>query len=113
MAISDAVAGKLIAALTIGGGVDGVAFDPATELAFSSNGEGTVTVVQEDSPTRFRLVATVPTRQGARTLALDPRNHRIFTVTSDLGAPPTPTEQEPHPRAPVMPGTFSLLVLDR
>src|SRR4030095_12238119 len=108
MAISDAVAGKLIATLPIGAGVDGNAFDPATGLAFSSNGEGTLTVVREDNPASFRRVATVPTRRGARTMALDPRNHRIFTVTADLGTPSAPTEQDPHPRPPVVPGTFTL-----
>jgi DNA-binding beta-propeller fold protein YncE len=113
MAVSDAVAGKLIATVPIGAGVDGNAFDPATGLAFSSNGEGTLTVVREDSPASFRTVATIPTRRGARTMALDPRTHRIFTVTADLGTPPPPTEQDPHPRPPVVPGTFTLLVLDR
>jgi DNA-binding beta-propeller fold protein YncE len=113
MAISDAVAGKLIATVPIGAGVDGNAFDPATGLAFSSNGEGTLTVVREDSPASFHRVATIPTRRGARTMALDPRSHRIFTVTADLGTPPAPTEQDPHPRPPVVRGTFTLLVLNR
>lgn len=113
MAISDAVGGKLMATVPIGAGVDGDAFDPATALAFSSNGEGTLTVVREDNPASFRLLATVPTRRGARTMALDPRTHQIFTVTADLGPPPPPTEQDPHPRSPVLPDTFTLLVLDR
>jgi DNA-binding beta-propeller fold protein YncE len=113
MAISDAQAGKLISTVPIGEGVDGAAFDPGTGLAFASNGEGTVTVVHEDSPTRFRPIQTVPTRRGARTIALDPRSHRLYTVTADLGTPPPPSEQDPHPRPPVLPGTFTLLVLDR
>jgi len=111
MAISDASVGKLITTVPIGGGVDGNAFDPATGLAFSSNGEGTVTVVHEDSPRSFRRIATVPTRRGARTMALDPRSHQIFTVTADLGPTPDSTAQEPHPRPPVIPGTFTLIVL--
>jgi hypothetical protein len=113
MAISDAVAGKLIATLPIGAGVDGTAFDPATGLAFSSNGEGTLTVVREDNPASFRRLSTVPTWRGARTMALDPRSHQIFTVTADLGTPSAPTERDSHPRPPVVPGTFTLLVLDR
>jgi DNA-binding beta-propeller fold protein YncE len=113
MAISDAHARKLISTVPIGGGVDGDAFDPATGLAFSSNGEGSLTVVHEESATRFRSVATVPTRQGARTMALDPRSHRIYTVTADFGTPPPATEQDPHPRPPVVPDTFTLLVLER
>jgi DNA-binding beta-propeller fold protein YncE len=113
MAISDALTGKLLATVPIGAGVDGTAFDPSTGLAFSSNGEGTLTVVHEETPGTFRRVQTVPTRQGARTMALDPRTSRIFTVTANLGTPPAPTEQDPHPRPPVVPGTFTLLVLDR
>jgi DNA-binding beta-propeller fold protein YncE len=113
MATSDAEAGKLITAVPIGEGVDGAAFDPGTGLAFASNGEGTVTVVHEDSPNQFRPAETVPTRRGARTIALDLRSHRLYTVTADFGEPPPPSEQDPHPRAPVLPGTFTLLVLDR
>jgi DNA-binding beta-propeller fold protein YncE len=113
MAISDAEAGKLITTVPIGEGVDGAAFDPATGLAFASNGEGTVTVVHEDSPAQFRSVQTVPTRRGARTIALDPRSHRIYTVTADLGTLPPASEQEPHPHPPVLPDTFTLLVLDQ
>ena len=113
MTISDATAGKVIATVPIGGGVDGDGFDPGTGLAFSSNGEGTLTVVHQDSPTRYRVVSTVPTKRGARTMALDPRTHRIFTVTADLGPPPAPTEQQPHPRPTVVPDTFTLLVLER
>ena len=113
MAISDATAGKVIATVPIGGGVDGDAFDPGTGLAFSSDGEGTVTVVHQDSPTKYRVVSTVPTKRGARTMALDPRTHRIFTVTADLGPPPAPTEAQPHPRPTVVPDSFTLLVLER
>jgi DNA-binding beta-propeller fold protein YncE len=113
MAISDAMAGKLIGTVPIGAGVDGNAFDPATDLAFASNGDGTLTVVHEDSPTRFRTISTVPTRPGARTMALDARTHRIFTVAGELGVPAVPTAAEPHPRPTVVPGTFTLLVLER
>ena len=113
MAISDATQGKVIATVPIGGGVDGAAFDPATALAFASNGDGTLTVVHEDSPTRFHVVSSVPTKRGARTMALDQRTHRIFTVTADLGAPPAPTAEQPHPRPSIVPGTFTLLVLER
>jgi hypothetical protein len=112
MAISDAKAGKMIATVPIGGGVDADAFDPATALAFASNGEGTLTVVHEDSPASFRMLASVPTSRGARTMALDPRTHRVFTVTADLGPTPAATEQEPHPRPSVVPGSFKLLVLE-
>jgi DNA-binding beta-propeller fold protein YncE len=112
MAISDAKAGQTIAQVPIGDGVDGAAFDPGTGLAFASNGEGTLTVVREDSPTAFHVVSTVPTRRGARTLTLDERRHRIYTVTASFGDTPKPTAAEPHPRPSLVPGTFVLLTLD-
>src|SRR2546428_18010 len=69
MAFSDAKAGKLIMTVPIGKGADGVAFDPDAKLAFSSNGEGTITVVHEDSPDKVSVVQTLPTQRGARTIA--------------------------------------------
>jgi YVTN family beta-propeller protein len=113
MAISDAEAGKTIATVPIGGGVDGDGFDPGTSLAFASNGEGTLTVVHEDSPASFRAIGSVPTSRGARTMTLDPRTHRIYTVTADLGPAPAATEQDPHPRPSVVPGSFRVLVLEQ
>jgi DNA-binding beta-propeller fold protein YncE len=112
MVISDAAEGKPIAQVPIGGGVDGSAFDSVSQLAFASNGDGTLTVVQEDSPTAFHVVSTVTTRPGARTMALDGRTHRIYTVTSAFGPAPAPTSSEPHPRPSLVPGTFSLLTLE-
>jgi DNA-binding beta-propeller fold protein YncE len=112
MAISDATTGRLIATVPIGEGVDDCAFDPQTQLAFSSNGDGTLTVVHEDAPSRFHVVANVSTRQGARTMALDEKTHRIYTVTAELGPPPAPTKDHPHPRPSIVPGTFVMLVLD-
>ncbi len=113
MAISNAVEGKMIAHVPIGGGVDAGAFDRSSQLAFTSNGDGTLTVIHEDSPTAFHVVMSVATRPGARTMALDERTHRIYTVTSAFGPAPAPTSTEPHPRPSLVPGTFSLLVLDR
>jgi DNA-binding beta-propeller fold protein YncE len=112
MTVSDARAGRAIAGLPIGGGVDGAAFDPGTGLAFASNGDGSMTVVHEDSPATFHVVSTVPTRRGARTMTLDPRTHRLYTVTADFGATPAPTPSDTHPRPALVPGTFSLLELD-
>jgi DNA-binding beta-propeller fold protein YncE len=112
MAISNAAEGRMIAHVPIGGGVDANAFDPASQLAFASNGDGTITVVHEDSPTSFHVASTVATRPGARTMALDERTHRLYTVTSAFGPTPAPTPSEPHPRPSLVPGTFSLLVLE-
>ncbi|HXQ29143.1 MAG TPA: hypothetical protein VN848_07735 [Gemmatimonadales bacterium] len=112
MAVSDAVAGKLVTTLPIGSGVDACRFDSASRLAFASNGDGTMTEVREATPDSFAVVATVPTRLGARTMELDPKTHRVFTVTAEFGPAPEPTPDHPHPRPPVVPGTFVLLILD-
>ncbi|HZI21294.1 MAG TPA: hypothetical protein VFD76_02220 [Gemmatimonadales bacterium] len=112
MAISDAKAGKLITTLPIGAFVDAAAFDPATGLAFASNGDGTLTVVHEDAPDRFHVVGTVETQRGARTMALDPRTHRIYLVTAEFGPTPAATAAQPRPRPPIVPGTFSLIVVE-
>jgi len=110
MAVMDADTGKVLATPPIGEGVDANAFDPEAQLAFSSNGEGTLTVVHEDSPEKFTEVASVPTERGARTMALDPKTHNIFLVTAEFGPPPPPTPKHPHPRPTVKPGSFMLLV---
>lgn len=112
MAISDATAGKVVGTAPIGQGVDACRFDAGTELAFASNGDGTLTVIHEDSPTKFTVVANVQTKRGARTMELDPKTHRVFTVTADFGPPPAPTADRPRPRPPILPGTFALLELD-
>jgi hypothetical protein len=108
MAISDVGVGKVLATLPIGGGVDANAYDAATSLAFSSNGDGTLTVVREDAPGHFVVAETVETALNARTMALDPVTHRIFTVAAKLG-PPAAGQR----RGPVLPGTFEMLVLAR
>jgi DNA-binding beta-propeller fold protein YncE len=114
MAISDASTGRLLTTVPIGGGADGAAFDPATGYAFSTNGDGTLTVVHEDTPNRFRVVETVTTMPGARTIALDPGSHRIYTASAKFGpAPATATPENPRRRPPVIPGTFALLLIER
>jgi DNA-binding beta-propeller fold protein YncE len=112
MAISDYQAGRLVATVPIGQGVDATRFDPATQLAFASNGEGTITVIHEDAPDRFTVVATVQTKPGARTMELDPVTHRIYTVSADFGPAPTPAPGQRRSRPPVLPGTFALIVLE-
>jgi DNA-binding beta-propeller fold protein YncE len=112
MAISDATAGKLITTVPIGQGVDACRFDAGSQLAFSSNGDGTLTVVHEDTPDSYHVVANVPTRRGARTMELDEHTHRLYTVTADFGPPPAPTPDRPRPRPTILPGTFALLILE-
>lgn len=108
MGISDAQAGKLVTTVPIGRGVDACRFDEGTGLAFASNGDGTLTVVHQDSPDKYTVVGNVTTMRGARTMELDPVSHRLFTVSAEFG--PLPAGQR---RPPVVPGTFSLLELDR
>jgi len=108
MGISDAQAGKLVTTVPIGRGVDACRFDEGTGLAFASNGDGTLTVIHEDSPDKYTVVGNVTTMRGARTMELDPVSHRLFTVSAEFG--PLPAGQR---RPPVLPGTFSLLELDR
>ena len=113
MAIVDADSGKLVSSLPIGDGVDATAFDPETGLAFASCGEGVLTVVREDSPDKFSVAESVPTRHGARTMALDPVKHRIFLVTAEFGPAPAPTAAQPHPRPAILPDSFVVLVMDK
>lgn len=110
MAISDVKAGKLLTTLPIGEGADGVAFDPGTGTAFSSNGEGTMTVVKEVKG-KYQVVQTVTTERGARTVAVDAATHRVYTPTAAFGPAPAPTEQNKHPRPPMLADTFHLLVV--
>ncbi len=111
MAISDTRAGKLITTVPIGSGPDGAAFDPATGNAFSSNGDGTLTVVHEDGPNAFRVTQTVPTMPGARTMTLDPVTHRVYLVSARFGeAPAAAPPSAPRRRPPMIPGSFTLLV---
>jgi YVTN family beta-propeller protein len=110
MTVLDAVSGKLVATVAIGKHPDAAAFDPKTQLAFSSNGDGTMTVVHEDSADKYTVVQTVPTAFGARTLALDPKSHKIYLVTAKFGAAPAPTAEQPRPRPVMVPGSFEVLV---
>jgi YVTN family beta-propeller protein len=109
MLVLDAKNGKVLAQLPIGDHCDGVVFDPELKMAISSNGEGTMTVVQEVSPTSFKVAETVNTERGARTIALDPKTHHVFVVTAQYGEQPAPTANQPNPRPKILPGTFMVL----
>ena len=112
MAVINARNGKVITTVPIGSGVDANRFDPGTGLAFSSNGEGDLTVVKEESPTDFKVLQTVPTERGARTMEVDPKTHDVFLVTAKFG--PMPSEsagQHRFRRPPMVPNSFTLLVL--
>jgi YVTN family beta-propeller protein len=100
MAVVDTVSGKVVTTIPIGGGVDANAFDPGTQMAFSSNGEGTLTVAKEESPDKFTVLENVATAPRARTMALDEKTHRVFLATAEFGTPPPATAEQPHPRPP-------------
>jgi YVTN family beta-propeller protein len=111
MAVVNADTGAVITTLPIGAGVDANAFDPETMLAFSSNGEGNLTVVQEESAGKFRVAESVTTAKGARTMALDPETHKVYVVTAKFGPPPAPTAAVPHPWPSVLPNSFEVIEL--
>lgn len=109
MAVSDYQAGKVVATVSIGTGVDGAGYDPAFGDAFASNANGMLTVIHQDTPDRYHVVQNVQTPEGSRNMGLDPTNHRIFVVAAKFG--PAPAGSRRH--GPVLPGTFSLLVIER
>src|SRR5437660_4360930 len=107
MAIMDADSGRVIAELPIGDYVDATAFDAKLGLAFSSNGDGTLTIVREENPNKFSVAQTVTTQRGARTMTLDAATHTIYTVTADFGPP------QANGRPSVLPGTFVVIEIGR
>jgi YVTN family beta-propeller protein len=111
MAVVNADTGAVVTTLPIGDGVDANAFDPGEMLAFSSNGEGNLTVVKEESPDKFSVRETVPTAKGARTMAIDAEAHKVYVVTAKFGPAPAPTAEMPHPRPAVLAGSFEVIEL--
>lgn len=112
MVVVDADSGKVIATPAIGQGVDANAFDPDLQLAFSSNGDGTLTVVHEDSPDKFSVVENAVTQRFARTMALDTGNHDVYEVTAEIEEAP-PAKEGERPRRTMKAGTFTLLVVGK
>lgn len=107
MAISDPDAGKVIASPAIGAGSDGVVFDPSTGYAVSSNGDGTLTVVQEMGG-KYDVVENVATARGARTIALDEKTHNVYLPVADQ-LPPQPGQR----RGGFAPDSFKVLVVGK
>ena len=112
MAVVTIATGRVAASLPIGDGVDATAFDPGTQTAFSSNGEGTLTVLKSTVSGSFSVAETIPTQRSARTMALDERTHWVYTVAAEFGPAPAPTAENPRPRPPMVPGSFVILVLE-
>lgn len=108
MVISNANTGKVITSLPIGGHVDGAAYDPELMRAYSSNGEGTLTVVQEEKNGTFKVLENAPTQTGARTIALDEQNHHLYLPTAKYMPPQKSNDGRRH-RPQMKPGSFVVL----
>jgi DNA-binding beta-propeller fold protein YncE len=123
MVIMNANDGKIITTLPLAGGSDGAVFNPATMEAFSSHGNGTLTIVKENSPTSFVVEQDLQTMTGAKTLTLDTKTNHIITMAAEYGPPPAPTTPAPDPakgkgggrpaRGPMLPDSFSILVVGK
>jgi hypothetical protein len=113
MAIMNADNGHVITTVPIGRGVDAAAFDAGTQNAFASNGEGSLTIVHEDSPDHFTVVGNLATERGARTMALEEGSHRIFLPTADFQPAPAPAPGQRPQRPQMVPGTFRLVVVEK
>ena len=109
MAVSDYQGGTVVATEPIGTGVDGVGYDAASGDAFASNADGTLSVIHQDGPNQYRVIQTLQTAPGARNMGLDPTNHRLFLVSAKFGPAPAGSRG----RGPVLPGSFTLMVVER
>ena len=111
MAVVDANSGKLLASPQIGDGPDAAGFSAGHTVAFSSNGEGSLTVV--DAANGYKTIETLPTRRGARTMAYDEQADRVYLVTAEFGPRPAATTENPRPRPAIVPDSFTILVVGR
>jgi YVTN family beta-propeller protein len=108
MVVIDAGTGKVITTLPIGDRCDGVAFDPDKKRAYSSNGEGSITVVQEENSNTFKVLETVATQPGAKTIAIDKTTHHLYLTTAEYETAPTANNRRP----PVKPNSFEILDIE-
>jgi DNA-binding beta-propeller fold protein YncE len=112
MAVVDATSGKIVATNPIGGGVDAAEFDPKTGLIYFSTGaNGVLSIFHQKSPDEYELVENVPTQPGARTMAVDRKTSKVYVAAAELGPRPAPSPENPRARPPIIPGTFSVLVI--
>jgi len=112
MAVTDSRSGKSLATPTIGEGPDAAAYDNAHELAFSSNGDGTLTVI-DAGKSSYPVLQSLDTQKGARTMAFDSQNGRVYLVSAEFGSRPAVTSENPRPRPSVVSGSFTVLVVGR
>jgi YVTN family beta-propeller protein len=108
MVVVDAMTGKVITTLPIGEGCDGAAFDPMYKRVYSSNGEGTMTVVQEENNNSFKVLETITTQRGARTIAINKTTHHLYLSTSEYESAPSESNRRP----PIKPNSFVVLDIE-
>ena len=114
MAVVNGVSGKVVTTLAIGPGVDGTEFDSNTGDVFNACGkDGTLSVIRQDTADKYHVVQNLGTQMGARTLAADTSSHRVFLAAAQFGDKPVASETNPKPRAPILPGTFVVLVVGK
>ena len=114
MVILSAVDGKILSTLPLAGGSDGASFNPATMEAFSTHGNGTLTVIKENSPTSFEVIENLQTVNGARAMGFDSKTGHIFTMSVERGAaPPPPAGGGRGAQAPAIPGSFTILMIGK
>ena len=112
LTVFNANSGKIVASQPIGPGVDAVEFDSKTGLIYASTGgDGTLSIVHEDGADKYTLVQNVKTLSGARTLAVDRQTGKVYLPAAERGPIPAATAANPRPRAPMIPGSFSVLVV--
>ncbi len=113
MAVSDYKNGKVITTVPIGRGVDGAGYDPVKRDVYTSNLDGTLTVIHQDSPDAYHVVENVSTGQNARNMGLDPASHRIYLSSAKFGpVPAESTATNPRRRPPMIPGSYYLIVVE-
>ena len=106
--------GKILASLPLAGGSDGAAFNPATKAAFSTHGNGTMTIVKEKGPAIFEVEQNLPTMNGARTVTFDSKTGHLFTMAQERGpAPPPPPGGGRRAQGTPVPGSFTILMIGR
>lgn len=111
MVVSDAVNGRVVSTLPIGERVDGAAYEPQLKRVYSSNGDGTMTVVQQNDKDTYQVLENVPTQKGARTITVNIKTHHLFLPSAEYGETPAATEENKHPRPSIKPGSFVILEL--
>jgi len=111
MTVVDGNTGRIVTTQPIGKGVDATEFDATRALVYFSSGDGTMALFHQDTPDKYTLLEGVKTQTGARTMAVDRKTGNVFLSIAEFGPRPDPTPANPQPRPPMLPGTFSVLVM--